>query len=838
MTNSRRIFYLFDLLFRRTLLCWILIVHCYTQAQVSPNQVKAPLILHFCENVEWNNTLPATIVVGIYSETDEMQNLLASATAKHTIQGRPFIVKKITNIDNLSSCNILYYNKQDDREFYSIYKQAQQNNVLLISDNADEQLFVMINIVQVKDRISFKVNMPNLTVSGFTVKPTLLLNGGSLVDIKDAYQKFEQRLQDNQKKMETSMQMLSEKESLLRSKESVIKDKDQLIQQRESDILRYKSDIAQSEYIARSLKDNVKQTQIQLDTKMYELEAKDKHLNSIFNEIIAKQKELENLKSGIKTLKTEASELKEEVESKNEILTKKDAFIQEQRNKLFILLGLIASLTFTAFILYRLFSVKRKHSLELEEKVKVRTSELQTKTEDYISVFNLAPVSLWEMDFTQAKQAVEAKSFKSDESFKAFLADNPGFLLECYSGIEIKQINKATFELFKIDSLEALHNLTNNLGTFVINESINDELIFLRNKEHSGTFETIRFDNAGSKLNVIINWIDISEKNHTFSRVLVSIIDITRIRQIERELLSYQEHLELMVLERTNEIDTLNEELNTQNEELYTINEALESSNNDFKDAIEELNIQKKALNKALDDLKEAQMQMIQSEKIASLGILTAGVAHEINNPLNFIQTGIYAIEESFKELNQKDKADELSEILQHMNTGVQRASSIVKSLNTFSRKDANIIRKCDLQQIIDNTLLILNHEIKNKCTIIKNYSENKPYILGNEENIHQVFLNVINNSVQAMKSTGEIIISTCIESDKVVTTITDNGEGISDENIARIFDPFFTTKEPGRGIGLGLSIVFKIIEEHKGTIRYASELEKGTQVIITLPLA
>lgn len=822
---------------RKILLGYILILCTDLYGQVGPNTVKAPLILHFCENVEWSSELPSPIIIGIMSDSDEMLNLLDGASVNRKIHGLPFKVKNISDVSEFANCNILYYNKLDYSNFYSIYKQAQQNNVLLISDNAEDQLFVMINIVQVKDRISFRVNIPNLTVSGFTVRPSLLLNGGSLVDIKEAYQKFEKLLQDNQVKMAKSMQILSEKEILLHEKETVIRDKDQLIEQKESDILRYKFDIAQSEKASRVLKEHIKQTQNNLDAKLYELDVKDKHLSSIFVEIASKQKELEDLKSGIKTLKKEASDLKTEVESKNEILVKKDEFISEQRNKLLISLGFIASLVFTAFVLFRLFAIKRKHSLELEEKVKLRTVELQAKTEDYISVFNLAPVPIWELDYSQVKKLIDTKAFSSDDAFIQFMASNPGFLIECYSAVEIKQINKATFELFKVDSIETFYQLMNDFGAFAVTESINSELLFLRNGEHSGTFETVRRDSSGTLLNVIINWIDISDCEHAFSRVLVSVFDITRIRNIEQELLRYQDHLELMVLERTNEIDTLNEELNTQNEELFATNEALEVSNNDFKNAIEELNSQKIALNKALEDLQEAQMQMVQSEKMASLGILTAGVAHEINNPLNFIQTGIYALEEHLKDLGNAQTTEDLVEILRHMNTGVQRASAIVKSLNTFSRKDANIIRKCDLHQIIENSLLILNHEIKNKCSIIKDYEDKKLIISGNEENIHQVFLNVFSNSVQALRTTGEIKIKTRSELGRVVITITDTGEGISKENLAHIFDPFFTTKEPGRGIGLGLSIVFKIVEEHKGTIRYTSDEGRGTQVLLTFPL-
>lgn len=250
----------YHLFFRRILYFWLVSLPYYVDAQISPAQVKAPLIIHFCENVTWNNAIKPPLVIGIYAETDDIFELLSGAKDKHTIQGYPYIVKKITDLTDISGCQALYYSTQDNNNLYALYKQAQQNNILLISDNAEDQLFIMINFVQVKDRLSFKVNMPNLSVSGFTITPNLLLNGGSVVDIKDAYQKFEQRLRDNQNKMELSLRMLNEKESQLSDKESVIRDKDLLIQQKEADILRFKNDIRQTEITARLLKEHVAQT--------------------------------------------------------------------------------------------------------------------------------------------------------------------------------------------------------------------------------------------------------------------------------------------------------------------------------------------------------------------------------------------------------------------------------------------------------------------------------------------------------------------------------------------------------------------------------------------------
>lgn len=278
-----------------------------------------------------------------------------------------------------------------------------------------------------------------------------------------------------------------------------------------------------------------------------------------------------------------------------------------------------------------------------------------------------------------------------------------------------------------------------------------------------------------------------------------------------------------LVAERTIELENQQHEIKEQAEALKQQNQELEN--------------QKGELNHALLELQQAQAQLLHSEKMASLGVLTAGVAHEINNPLNFIQTGLYAAEVVMKDEN--IKSEDLREILTKMNEGVRRASHIVKSLNTFSRKSGQSEKPCDIHRIIDNALFILDHELKYKCEIVKDYGANIAdfELIGSEENLHQVFINVIMNASHAFEDTGTITITTKSFNNTLEIRIKDDGCGIPNDQINQIFDPFFTTKEPGRGVGLGLSVVYKIISEHQGTILYLSEVNMGTEVIITFPI-
>jgi len=292
-------------------------------------------------------------------------------------------------------------------------------------------------------------------------------------------------------------------------------------------------------------------------------------------------------------------------------------------------------------------------------------------------------------------------------------------------------------------------------------------------------------------------------------------IDVTDIRTKERELEQYRKHLELLVTERTKELDTSNEELHAINEELYE---------------------QKEELQTALNTVNTTKNQLIQSEKMASLGILSAGIAHEINNPLNFIHGGSIALELYLKD-HLKEEINEVSSYLDAINIGVKRASEIVKSLSHYSRHDDLPKNGCNMHSIIDNCLVILHNQLKENVEIEKHYTEKLYSIQGNEGQLHQAILNIIVNAEQAIEGKGKIVIQTEVVDDNLIVEISDSGVGIQPEFIEKIFDPFFTTKAPGKGTGLGLSITYNIIQEHKGIIEYKSKQNKGTTVIIKLPI-
>lgn len=273
-------------------------------------------------------------------------------------------------------------------------------------------------------------------------------------------------------------------------------------------------------------------------------------------------------------------------------------------------------------------------------------------------------------------------------------------------------------------------------------------------------------------------------------------------------------------------------------------------------------------LNIALTNLKETQSQLVDAEKMSSLGQLTAGIAHEINNPINFVSSNIPPLRQDIedlksiilkyeeidtpKNLNEKLKEiellkeeldyeflkEELNSIINGIEIGAKRTTEIVKGLRNFSRLDENDFLVADLNEGIKSTLAILKSETTDIDINI--------HLTPNCEiecypgKLNQVFLNIINNAIHAVNKSninkGLINISTEKTNGNVLIKITDNGIGITDDIKNKIFDPFFTTKKVGEGTGLGLSIVYRIIENHKGTIEVASEINKGTTFIIKLP--
>lgn len=230
--------------------------------------------------------------------------------------------------------------------------------------------------------------------------------------------------------------------------------------------------------------------------------------------------------------------------------------------------------------------------------------------------------------------------------------------------------------------------------------------------------------------------------------------------------------------------------------------------------------------------LEEQLRRLAQSDKLASLGHLASGIAHEINNPLTNVSLNIQILKNKF-ENNTSDR--ETIQKLQAIERNLDRASAIAKELLQFSRKRESEFIPLNINDVITGSLTLLRFKL-NDVKIDQNLSD-MPDVMGDFGKLEQVFINILNNSVESMPNGGSISISTYHSNSEVKVEISDTGDGISEENLPRVFDPFFTTKEIGRGTGLGLSICHGIINQHNGSIEISSAIGKGTTVTVKLPV-
>lgn len=419
----------------------------------------------------------------------------------------------------------------------------------------------------------------------------------------------------------------------------------------------------------------------------------------------------------------------------------------------------------------------------------------------------------------------------------------------------------------------ALERLFNQHRLFILGKSLIDKLPLLLNGKvvaasdhpvaialetsNNGTY-CYQFQNNNELLTLQVSWSFI-EINHNLTElddnkgVVIVLRDITQEREAERKLQDANEALEQQVTQRTQELRETNHKL-----QLETIQ-----------------------LQELITELKQTQAQLIQAEKMSSLGQLVAGIAHEINNPINFIHGNLNHIEEyahnllDFVQLYQQhypqpiaeiEKAaeeidleflrEDLPKILDSVKIGTKRIREIVLSLRNFSRMDESEFKAVDIHEGLDSTLLILQHRLKAKpqCPEIKVIREygNLPLIECYPGQLNQVLMNIIVNAIDAIEDTlqqrtaedihnnpGQITIKTSVVDGKWgQIAIADNGTGIPQQIQAQIFNPFFTTKPVGKGTGMGMAISYQIItEKHGGKLICESQLAMGTTMTILIPL-
>ncbi len=409
---------------------------------------------------------------------------------------------------------------------------------------------------------------------------------------------------------------------------------------------------------------------------------------------------------------------------------------------------------------------------------------------------------------------------------------------------EFEWINEGFTRLYGFTLEEFVNKKGKSLMEASTYKNIKEILNTINSEKKTITYEAPNYNWKGEKIWIYTTLTPILDKNKEIKKLIAIDSEITQLKEAELDII------------------TKNEKIEKQSKELFKQAEHLIQLNH-------ELEVKKDNLEEALLKLKNAQSQLVESEKMIILGQLTAGIAHEINNPISFINSGIEGLKIAFNQLievlneyelitpkNIKKKLEkikilkktinystlisDINELTKDVKTGIFRTIEIIKELRTFSRLDESDLKLTDLHKNIDSTLVILRNKYINKIEIIKDYGK-IPMVECYPGKINQVFLNILVNAIQAIDEEGKIFIKTRqIKKDGqkyIAISIKDTGMGMSDEIKKKIFEPFYTTKEAGEGTGLGLSISVSIIENHHGSIEVESEVGKGTTFSIYLPI-
>lgn len=436
----------------------------------------------------------------------------------------------------------------------------------------------------------------------------------------------------------------------------------------------------------------------------------------------------------------------------------------------------------------------------------------------YVTINNQKVILRTNVNITD-KIALEGKLKESENLFRTIVNMVPYSITILDVENRYAFCNRAFLERFHLSFQDAKGKSMDELGIRFEEESIQRYLKEYHDKGSVYNLE-VNINIPGQKICSLLSSQPVTIDN--IPHTIATTVEITDRKILEEQLVNYNITLEHTVKERTEELVTTNEELSATNEELFAKNEIIIEQNEE--------------LNSAIELIKNTQLKLIQTEKMASLGTLTAGVAHEVNNPLNFLMGAYMALEGYFEEHGTKDD-QKIKLLLESMHTGIERITKIVKGLNQFSRNNENINENCDIHNIIEDCLDILHNRIKHKVLVTKEFNSDPIIIQGNVGQMHQAFVNLLSNAIQAIPEKGNIDIKTAIIKSKAVIEICDNGIGIRKEDLPRITDPFYTTKPPGEGTGLGLSITQTIVNAHQGEMKFESEVSKGTKVILSFPI-
>ena len=538
--------------------------------------------------------------------------------------------------------------------------------------------------------------------------------------------------------------------------------------------------------------------------------------------------------------------------------------VMSLRLKTILGVGIIEAISLIILITTVLNYMRLTSEESLENYVTTTTKLFATTTKDAVLSFDLASLQYFAEDILGNQGLLYARIFDSDNNLLAkggdaqyvntpFQLDNNfqdvddsiydanAFILvngtrygRIEMGFSIEEIEKSVSEArWLAATIAIVEMLLVALFSFILGVYLTKQLKVLRNSARQ-----IAAGDLDQEINITEN-DEIGEVAHSFNTMVLSLKEANKkSSEYLEELSNVNKHLEDRVQQRTNKILR-----------------------------------QKDKLESAYQQLKNTQEQLVQSEKMASIGQLAAGVAHEINNPVAFVKSNLSSLSsyintyqellvkqqavldkinnrddvalqkeiESLEQYKQDNDVEFINEDIQTLVSesidGTQRVSEIVQGLKVYSRASDELMQQCDINVCLQDTLKMLNNELKYNCEVLTQYGD-LPLLSGNQGKLTQVFTNLIVNAIQSMDGNGTLTVNTAVTEGNICIVIRDTGKGISKENMSKLFDPFFTTKAVGEGTGLGLSISQGIINDHNGTISVKSEVGQGSSFIIHLPIS
>lgn len=789
------------------------------------NGIKTALVFNICNELKWDEYSSASkFTIGFYGHNRQMLHTLKGLQSKQ-IHKRTVKIVHFTELEDIVKTDVLFLDVASNDQIERVFKLLRRTNTLLFTDQNSYKRMVMINFYYDEaNQTKFEINSRNIEDEHIKMNPSIILLGGTELDVRDLYLETEKELDSERKKVTEIEEELSVKQTELNNlTESLIDIRNQ-VEQKNADIQNLSDSISLREVTLQDQEKFIVAQQGLISKQNDSIKSTKNSFQLLTNDIALLQNTYsEQLESNAQT-KAEKEELdriilinQKNIDKQEKQLQEQEDVIDTQQRIMYLMLVVGALLLLSISLAIVAYRQKKRMNVELDKLVKQRTLELDQKNKDLQGEI-------------ETRKEYANKLEKSESSYREiYNSSTDAIFIHDLNG-KIVDVNKSMLEMYGYNKEEVFDLSIGELSAE--KDGYTSELAgaYVGKAIVEGN---LSFDWKARTKDGTDFWVEVVLRKtilYDQERIIAVVRDINEKKIAQLALEQYQTQLEQMVEERTYQIKEMNEELETSNEELQAFNEELNEKNEIIQD-------QNHELKQTLQTLKETQSQLLQSEKMASLGILTAGVAHEINNPLNYIMGAYTGLNRHYEEKTFSDNYEEVGLLIAALKTGVDRSSAIVQGLNQFSRKSESHDEDCYLHSIIDNSLTMLHNKIKHHITIDKDFTDSDVIVKGNVGNLHQVFINVLGNAVQAIESDGIIKIKTSIYESTVMIVVTDTGGGIAPGNLNKVTDPFFTTKDPGEGTGMGLSISYNIIQEHNGALMIDSELGVGTSVKISFPL-